>query len=82
MRIIGAVLLFSSLSLISCYGVNDGDRDASRRAGREAYRASKDLKRGAREAEHQLRTAGKEFRDGWAEESRRDRAEHPARNDR
>lgn len=52
------------------------DDSAARQAGREAYRASKDLKKGAKRAAHDLRTAGKQFREGWKEAHEADRADH------
>lgn len=52
------------------------DRAAARQAGREAYRASQQLKRGAKEAAHDLHDASKEFREGWTEAEHENRA-HP-----
>jgi hypothetical protein len=62
------------LGLISC------NRDHARQAGREAYKASQDAKREASEAAKELRSAGREFSQGWAEEKHRQvapQAKHP-----
>jgi hypothetical protein len=72
---LGAFALFIGLSLMSC------TRDSGRRqetpaqqAGREAYRASKQLKRGAKKAAHDLDTATKQFAEGWRQAKREDHA--------
>ncbi len=74
-----ALLIFAGLGLVSCdrdYR-SDRDREAARQAGRDAYRASQQVKRGAREAERDLRNAGKEFREGWEQARERDRTARP-----
>jgi hypothetical protein len=53
------------------------DEPAARRVGQEAYKASQDLKRGARKAAKELKEAGRELRQGWSEEKARDRARPP-----
>lgn len=68
MRLSMAALVCSiGLGLVSC--TNDTSRrdDAARKAGREAYRASRNLKKDAKQAERELRSAGKQFRQGWDE---------------
>ena len=45
--------------------------ETAREAGRQAYRASQDVKRGAREAGRELKDASREFREGW-EQARRE----------
>ena len=55
------------------------DDNSARQAGREAYRASQDVKHGAEKAAKELRNAGKEFREGWSEARRED---PPRRKDR
>ena len=59
------VLIFG---LCSCAREDRSRREpAAHQAGREAYHASQELKRDARDAAHDLRSAGKEFRQGWSE---------------
>ncbi len=57
------------LGMISC-GRDDRaarEHSAAREAGRQAYRASQEVKHGAKEAAHDLRSASKDFREGWSE---------------
>jgi len=63
-------LIIFGLGLVSC----ERDRETNRReapnareAGRQAYRASQDLKRGVQNAEKDLEKATREFREGWNE---------------
>lgn len=70
-----AMLLLLGLGLVSC-SRDDADyraHDAARQAGREAYRASQEVKHGAKAAAQDLRNASKEFRDGWSEAKHNDR---------
>jgi hypothetical protein len=65
------LLLICAAGLISC-SRSDNRRaaPAARQLGKEAYQASQDAKRGAKEAAHQLRSAGKNFQQGWNEAKR------------
>jgi len=69
-------LLAAAVTLMSCDTQTTPRRDdeAARQAGREAYRASKDLKRDAKEAARELHNAGKEFREGWTQAQHEDEA--------
>jgi hypothetical protein len=70
-----ALLFLLGFGLASC-NRRDEDRrgePAARQAGRDAYRASQEIKQDAKKAEKQLRDAGKEFREGWNEKKREDR---------
>jgi len=60
------------LSLTSCSQSYDRQPD-TRQAGREAYRASQELKKDAKRAAQDLRNAGKNFREGWNDAQREDR---------
>lgn len=66
------------LGLVSCTreDKSQGNDPAARQAGREAYRASQDLKRDAKQAAQELRKASKEFREGWSEEKKRHDSTH------
>ena len=66
------LVLGAVLALSSCTREDTAHRDepAARQAGREAYRATQDIKRGAKEAAEQVRNAGKELRQGWNEAKR------------
>lgn len=69
-----AFLCFLGFTITSC---NIGDRSdrsdtTSRQAGREAYRASRNLKKDAQQAARELRSASKEFREGWTEAQQED----------
>ena len=68
------------LILTSCNSYNSSDRNdpAARQAGREAYKASQELKKGAKKAAHDLQSAGKEFSQGWSEAKQRDANRHQA----
>lgn len=68
-----AVLGFTALSLISCNQSPRRQPDA-REAGRQAYQASQNLKRDAKQAAHQLHDAEQQFREGWDEAQRADQA--------
>jgi len=72
------------MSLVSCTQDNRDHRDdgaAARQAGRDAYRASQQVKDGARRAAQDLDHAGKEFREGWEEAKHNDRGAHPDNRD-
>ena len=57
------------MSFIACR-----DSSTAHQAGKEAYRASRELKQGAKRAVKDIRSAGKEFRQGWSEEKRKEKA--------
>ena len=62
--LIGMALISSGVT--SCSRSTDRrDDEAARKAGRNAYRATQDLKHDANEAARQLRDAGSQFREGW-----------------
>jgi hypothetical protein len=63
-------VLTAVLGLASCQSRRD--EPAARQAGREAYRATQDIKRGAKEAAQGIRKAGKELREGWNDAKRDD----------
>jgi hypothetical protein len=67
-----ALMLMVELILASCNRDAHRDEPAARQAGRDAYRASQEIKRGAKEAAQELRKAGKEVREGWNEAKRQD----------
>jgi hypothetical protein len=68
MRIFGSFLILAAgLILTSCNRDDHKDEPAARQVGRDAYRASQELKEGAKKAEKELRDAGKEVREGWNE---------------
>ena len=75
-----ALSFLVGISLISCAREDGGHRDdgAARQAGRDAYRASQQVKDGARRAAQDLDHASKAFRDGWEEAKRND---HTPRTD-
>jgi hypothetical protein len=58
------VVLALGAGLISC---SRRDEPAARQVGREAYDASHEIKRGAKNAAKEIREAGKELREGWSE---------------
>ena len=73
MRTWGLALIFVvGLMLASCNRDSRRDEPAARQVGRDAYRASEEIKRGAKKAAQELRKAGKEVRQGWNEEKRKD----------
>jgi hypothetical protein len=65
------VLVVTGLGLASC-AREDHNSPAARRAGRDAYKASQQIKKGAKEAAHELRDAGKEFKEGWSDAKQQD----------
>ncbi|MCU1236676.1 MAG: hypothetical protein JWP63_4643 [Candidatus Solibacter sp.] len=56
-------ILAAGLAISSC----NRDEPAARQVGRDAYRASQEVKQGAKKAGQELRSAGKEIREGWNE---------------
>lgn len=58
--------MLSVMGLVGCVR-DDRHEPAARQAGKDAYRASRELKQGAKQAAHELRSAGKQFREGWSE---------------
>ena len=67
-----ALVLACGGGLISC---TRQDQPTARQAGRDAYDATREIKHDAKTAAQDLRKAGKEFREGWAE--RRKEAKDP-----
>ena len=69
------LLIVITTGLMSCDRTDraNHDRPAAREVGREAYRASQEVKKDAREAGRELRDAGKEFRQGWNDAKHTDR---------
>ena len=68
------LILIAGLGVAGC-ARNDERRDdsAARQAGRDAYHAGQEVKKGAKEAADDARKAGKEFKEGWDEARRNDR---------
>jgi hypothetical protein len=62
--LIGTALLSSGLTSCSRHAERRDD-SAARQAGRDAARATQDLKHDANEAARELRNAGNQFREGW-----------------
>lgn len=60
-------MIAAGLTFPSCNRDDRRDEPAARQVGRDAYRASEELKEGAKKAEKELRNAGKEVREGWNE---------------
>lgn len=71
-----AISIIGALGLVSCERDSARNTPPAREAGREAYQASKDVKRGARHAARTLEHAGKEFDKGWNEERNKTQAQH------
>ena len=69
-----ALMLMAGLILASCNRDARRDEPAARQVGRDAYRASEDIKRGAKEAAQEIRKAGKDVRQGWNEAKHEDQA--------
>ena len=70
-----ALVLAAGLGLSSCTreDTSRSNEPAAHRAGREAYRASQDIKRGAKKAAEEINKAGDQLRDGWNDAKRQDR---------
>jgi hypothetical protein len=69
-----SLVLIAGLGVISCNRRDTAHREEppARQLGREAYGASQQIKRGAKEAAHEIRQAGKQFREGWSEGKQED----------
>ena len=75
MRMKSVVLIFMVMALASCNrDKREKDESAARQAGRDAYRATREVKREAKEAAEKIRKAGKEAQQGWNEAKREDKA--------
>jgi hypothetical protein len=62
------IMLAAGMVFTSCNRADDRRNDsAARQVGRDAYRASDELKRGAKKVEQDVRKAGKEVQEGWNE---------------
>jgi hypothetical protein len=73
MRAFGlTALLIAGSMLSSCNRDTHRDEPAAREVGRDAYRASREIKTGAKKAGQELKKAGKELREGWNEAKRED----------
>ncbi len=71
-----ALLFLLGLGTVSCSRRDDRRNEpVARQAGREAARASQELKEGARNAARDMKNAGKQFREGWNEGKHTDRTE-------
>ena len=70
-----ALVLTCGVGLTSC---TRRDEPAARQVGREAYDASQEIKHGAKTAARELKEAGKEFREGWANGASEDKRPRPA----
>jgi type II secretory pathway pseudopilin PulG len=70
-----AFVLAATLALISCNRSSETQRrdSTARQAGREAYRATQNIKKGAKETTEELRKAGRELRQGWEDAQREDK---------
>jgi hypothetical protein len=70
-------IVVAALGSGACARRDSADRSepAARQAGREAYQAGQDIKRGAKKAANELREAGKELKQGWNEAKHEDRRE-------
>ena len=69
-----------AFGLSSCNQRESREHPTAREAGRDAYRASQDLKRDAKEAAHELHDAEEQFRKGWGEAQRENetrKSDHP-----
>ena len=74
-----AIVLAAGMGLAGCSREDRVRRDepAARQVGRDAYKASQEIKKGAKEAGRELRNAGKELREGWNDAKREKRREEP-----
>lgn len=71
MRTWGAILVLVATTVAtSCNRDKHSNEPAARQLGRDAYKTSEQIKRGAKEAAQELRKAGKEIRKGWKEAQR------------
>ena len=66
-------ILALGIGLAGCTRQDDRRADsAAHQAGRDAYQAGQAIKKGAKDAAHELRQAGKNFKDGYSEARRED----------
>ena len=71
MRGFGPVLMIIvGLNFSACSREDHRDEPAARQVGRDAARASEEIKAGAKKAGKAIQKAGKELRQGWNEEKR------------
>jgi hypothetical protein len=61
------IMLAAGMVFTSCNRDDRRNDSAARQVGRDAYRASDELKRGAKKVEQDVRKAGKEVQEGWNE---------------
>jgi hypothetical protein len=61
-----ALVIAAGLGAASCN--RNRNEPAAHQAGREAYKATQQIKKGAKEAAKELHSAGKQFREGWKEQ--------------
>jgi hypothetical protein len=66
------IMLAAGMILASCNRDDKRNDSAARQVGRDAYRASEELKRGAKKVEQDVRKAGKDVREGWDEAKHED----------
>ena len=76
-----SLLLIAGLGAVAC-NRHERNEPAAREAGREAYHASQEVKKGAKEAARDLHNAGREFREGWTEARHEDPKRHEPRKDK
>jgi hypothetical protein len=63
------IALIAGLGLASCSRQDNArETPTAREAGRDAYKASHDLKKEADKAARELKDAGKDFQQGWEEQ--------------
>jgi hypothetical protein len=73
MRACGLLLMLAvGLILTSCGRDAHREGSAARQIGKDAQRASEEIKHDAKKAEQALRKTGKEVRQGWNEATRGD----------
>ena len=67
MRTLYITVVLVASGLVSCNSQDSAHRKEppARQAGREAYRATEDIKRGAKDAAQEMRKASRELREGW-----------------
>jgi len=74
MRACGLFLIFAiGLALPSCSRDSRRDDPTARQVGRDAYRATQELKRDAKKAGKELQNAGRDIREGWNEAKHEDK---------
>jgi hypothetical protein len=67
------IMLAAGMVFTSCTRDDRRNNDsAAREVGRDAYRATEELKRGAKKVEQDARKAGKDVREGWNEAKHED----------